>query len=152
MERSASLNPRRDIKTWIMGLVYRELLQVARQFSGDFGTFNSWKHLWTRQNLRKVLARCGKVLWNKPIIQVKRALPQRNSFEQFCLSLQRGKDTQLYRNQLKNRTSGKEPPWIWVRPNRRRSSSTWISWAMQADLKFIGRRRRQKPILQVISV
>ncbi len=33
--------------------------------------YTTWTNtLWTCQNLRKVLARCGKVLWNKPIIQV----------------------------------------------------------------------------------
>jgi len=51
----------------------------------------------------------------------------------------------LYPNEFKSWEFDKEASWIWTRRSRRRSSSTWISWAMQAGSKAVTSRRSQKP-------
>ena len=49
------------------------LWRIAADFETNFahfGTFNSWKHLWTCQNVRNFSERCGKSLWKQPKTQV----------------------------------------------------------------------------------
>jgi len=51
------------------------LWRIAVDFEtnfADFGTFNSWKRLWTCQNVRNLAERCNKSLWKEPKTQVNR--------------------------------------------------------------------------------